>query len=598
MKHKESFDGSAHTPSFDRGSEAHSDEESAYRVKRQYSVRSLYGPMDGEEIRLHRSKTRSTILDSLLRRVSQQQNRCSVSLERAIDVEDPHHEDQGEDLVSIDPELVTWDGPDDPENPRNWKNSERVLQTFIVTVYTFISPVSSSMLSPAMDDIAKLLDITNAAVKSLCVSIMVLAWAVGPLVISPISESDGIGRLPVLNLSIWIVAVFNLACGFAKTPLQFCIFRFLGGLGGCTPLNVGAGTLADLWNDEERLYALAAYSMGPTFGPVVAPVIGSFIVTGLDWHWCFYILAIFNFVVAFLGLIFFKETYAPALLKQKAIRMRKASNNPYLHTLFEIADGDTTWERLATGIKRPISLLFLHPIVFGLSSFMAFTYGFMYLMIVTFPTVFQGTYGFSTNISGLMYLVFGAGYLLGIFIWAFVIKKGYSILQKRNNGVGKPEYRLPALCFSGIGVPIGLVWYGWSAEKKLCWIMPGIGLAIFSFSLIAIFLTIQSYLIEMNNTFAASSMAASAFFRSLFGFAFPLFATAMYNKLGYGWGNTLCAFIGLGLGIPFPVFCLMKGEKLRLWANRRFERKQLLKEQQKLERLRKKNEKEMSQKEA
>ena len=122
--------------------------------------------------------------------------------------------------------------------------------------------------------------------------------------------------------------------------------------------------------------------------------------------------------------------------------------------------------------------------------------------------------------------------------------------------------------------------------------MPCIGLAIFSFSLVAVFQTIQNYLIDMNNRFAASSVAAAAVFRSFFGFAFPLFATPMYDKLNYGWGNTMCAFIALALGLPFPVFCLMYGERLRNWANRRFDEKQAKRDQRNLERLREQNEKE------
>lgn len=570
-----------------------------------YSVREIYGDMSNNDIELRRTATRTTILDSLLQKVAkltEYHQRLDDDEEAGSDSETNLYEtvpdtsvptkDFGGEYASIDPELVTWDGPDDPENPRNWTKRERVFQTTVVSLYTLISPMSLSMLSPAMSDISESLGITNQVILSLCVSIMVLAWAIGPLIIAPISESDRVGRRPVLNLLIWIVAVFNLVCGFAKTPAQLCVFRFLGGLGGCAPLNVGAGTLADLWNDNERQFAMAAYSMGPTLGPILAPIIASFIVTGLNWHWCFYVLAIFNFVVAVFGVIFFKETYPPRLLKLKADRLRRETGNEHLHTIYEIADGETKMGKVWVTMGRPISLLVGHPMVFGLGSFMAFTYGFMYLFIVTFPSVFKGTYGFSTNIAGLMYIPFGLGFIIGTLFWSILIEHEYKRRTKKNGGVAKPEYRLPCLCFSGIGIPIGLVWYGWSAQEKLPWIMPCLGLAIFSFSLVAVFQTIQNYLIDMNNRFAASSVAAAAVFRSFFGFSFPLFAPAMYDKLNYGWGNTMCAFIGLALGLPFPVFCLIYGERLRMWANRRFDQKQAIRDQRNLERLKKQNEKE------
>ncbi|WPK27422.1 hypothetical protein PUMCH_004809 [Australozyma saopauloensis] len=562
-----------------------------------FSVKEIYGDLDDRSIALRRSATRNTILDSLLSRVVQSISRKDE--EKAVEDIDLYAKmpdtsvptkDYGTEYSGIDPELVAWDGVDDPANPRNWTFREKLFQTAIVSVYSLLSPMLSSILSPAMTEISESLHIEKDVIRALCVSIMVLAWAIGPLIIAPISESDSVGRKPVLNSSIWIVAIFNLGCGFVKTPAQLCILRFLCGLGGCAPLNVGAGTLADIWSDEQRQYAMAAYSLGPTLGPVLAPVIGSFIATGLGWRWCFFILAIFNFVVAVFGTIFFKETYSPRLLKVKANKLRAETGNPHLHTIYEIADGESFTSRLITTVLRPISLLVGHPMVFGLGSFMAFTYGFMYLLIVTFPAVYRGSYHFSVNISGLMYVPLGIGFFLGTVFFLLAIEHTYQKLTAKNGGVSKPEFRLPWLVCSGIGIPIGLIWYGWSAQKQLHWIMPCIGLCIFGFALVAVFQTIQNYLIDMNNRFAASSVAAAAVFRSLFGFSFPLFANAMYAKLNYGWGNTMCAFIALALGIPFPVFCLIYGERLRLWANARFEKKQALKDEKSLAKLKEKNE--------
>lgn len=66
----------------------------------------------------------------------------------------------------------------------------------------------------------------------------------------------------------------------------------------------------------------------------------------------------------------------------------------------------------------------------------------------------------------------------------------------------------------------------------------------------------------------------------------------MYEKLNYGWGNTMCAFIAFALGIPFPIFCLIYGERLRDWANRRLDKKQAARDARNLKRLQQQNEKE------
>lgn len=606
-----------------------------------YSVKDIYGTLTDNEVRLRRNSTRNTILDRLSSRVQNEENYATYEKKYRDeeDKEDKEEEeedsdesqgldspkvdvvvpipvgdslsrmqskmseieqipdttvptiDHGREFASIDPELVTWDGPDDPEFPRNWSTLDKSFQTGIVAFYTLISPMTSSVLSPAVLDIAESLGMEDKPfLKSFSVSVMILAWAIGPLIIAPISESENIGRRPVLNLSIWINCFFLIGCGFARTPAQLCVCRFLGGLGGCAPLNVGAGTLADLFDNDKRLVAMAFYSICPTLGPVISPVISSFIVANISWRWVFWVLAIFNAAVAVFGAIFFRETYSPKLLYNKCKRLKKETGNPHLHTIYQIADGETKWGKLYITISRPLKLLLTHPMVLGLGSFMAFTYGFMYLMLVTFPGVFEGKYGYSTEIAGLMYLPMGIGYVIGTVFFTWAINVIYHKLTERNGGVAKPEYRLPCLCFLGIGIPVGLIWYGWSAEKELMWLMPAIGTGIYAFLFIAVFQTIQNYLIDMNPRFAASSIAAAAVFRSLFGFGFPLFASSMYDKLGYGWGNTLCAFLGLALGIPFPVFCFYYGERLRNWANARMDREQAKRDIVNLRRLKKMNE--------
>jgi len=47
-----------------------------------------------------------------------------------------------------------------------------------------------------------------------------------------------------------------------------------------------------------------------------------------------------------------------------------------------------------------------------------------------------------------------------------------------------------------------------------------------------------------------TALAAVSFLRSLAGFGFPLFAPTMYNKLGYGKGDSILAAIAIVIGCP------------------------------------------------
>ena len=143
------------------------------------------------------------------------------------------------DLFTID--QVTWSSPDDPENPKNWSIRRKWAATFVVSAFTFISPVSSSMVAPALSIISSEFGITSDAVANITLSIFVCAYAVGPLFLGPLSEV--FGRVYVLQLSNLFFLAWNLACGFAQNTPEMIIFRFLAGIGGSAPLAIGGGVL-------------------------------------------------------------------------------------------------------------------------------------------------------------------------------------------------------------------------------------------------------------------------------------------------------------------------------------------------------------------
>lgn len=106
-------------------------------------------------------------------------------------------------------------------------------------------------------------------------SIFVLAYAIGPLFLGPLSEIYG--RVIVLQLSNLFFLAFNIGCGFAQTKDQLIAFRFLSGLGGSAPLALGGGVLSDCWRAEERGKSISIYSLAPLLGPAVGPIAGGFI---------------------------------------------------------------------------------------------------------------------------------------------------------------------------------------------------------------------------------------------------------------------------------------------------------------------------------
>ncbi|KAJ4983434.1 major facilitator superfamily transporter [Stagonosporopsis vannaccii] len=486
--------------------------------------------------------------------------RGGIPYEHDVEAAKPELEKKKSNRSIKDPNLVTWDSPDDPANPKNWSIKRKWAATLIVSCFTLVSPISSSMISPALASISDEFNITNEVEAQLTLSIFVLAYAIGPLFLGPLSEIYG--RVIVLQLSNLFYLAWNLGCGFAQNSGQLMAFRFLSGLGGSAPLAIGGGVLSDCFHAEQRGKAISIYSLAPLLGPAIGPIAGGFISQNTTWRWCFYATTIFTAIVQCFGFFLLQETYAPKLLAWKRDKLVRESGNQALHTEYDSPDR-TLATTLKIAMQRPFILLGTQPILQVLACYMAYLYGLMYLMLSTFPRLWTGTYHMSTGIASLNFISMGVGFFLGTQITAPLNDLLYRRLKKRNGGVGKPEFRVPIMVPASLLVPAGLFWYGWSAQAATHWILPNIGAALFCAGVIIGFQCIQTYLVDSYTRYAASAIAAATVLRSLAGFGFPLFAPAMYNALDYGWGNSLLAFVALGLGVPAPFMLWSYGERLR-----------------------------------
>jgi hypothetical protein len=287
---------------------------------------------------------------------------------------------------------------------------------------------------------------------------------------------------------------------------------------------------------------------------------GGFIAESIGVQHVFYVIIAISGVAAMIGIPLLRETYAPVI----RLRLNNMGLDPEKttagHPALQHKIGK--WAYLWLNLKRPVILLARSFILFILSLYMALMYGIYYLMFATFPDLFSEVYHFSIGIGGLTYIGIGVGFLTATLFGARVSDKIYLYLAARNGGKGKPEMRIPALIFGSFFVPVGLFWYGWSAQAKVHFMMPIIGTAIFGFGLMTTFLPIQLYIVD-TFAYAASATAAASMFRSLLGFAFPLFGEQMFAALGYGGGNSLLAGLAIVIGIPFPVWIYFAGERIR-----------------------------------
>lgn len=263
-------------------------------------------------------------------------------------------------------------------------------------------------------------------------------------------------------------------------------------------------------------------------------------------------------------LLFFTmpETSSANILYRRTRRLRKLTGNDKLICEPElIGETMTRGEIVKMVLIRPFTLSFLEPICFALNMYLALIYGLLYIWFESFPIVFIEIYGFSLGTQGLAFL----GILIGVFvalppfIWYF---HRYTEPKFDENGELQPEWRLPPAFVGAFAIPVCLFWFGFSARESVHWIVPIIGTAWFSVGAFLLFNAVLNYLGDAYPDYAASVLAGNDLFRSSFGAGFPLFATAMYNKLGVDWASALLGFLSIAF-IPIPFLLFKYGPMLR-----------------------------------
>ncbi|SPQ19366.1 bd4982de-6014-488b-be5c-e37ab0f8e955 [Thermothielavioides terrestris] len=415
------------------------------------------------------------------------------------------------------------------------------------------------MLAPAVQLVMQDFKTESTSFATFSVSIFVLGFACGPLLLAPLSELYG--RAIVYNITNVLFLAFTVLCAVSRNPPMLLLSRFLSGFAGVATITIGSGTIADLMPREKRGKAVSVWSVGTILGPMVGPIIGGYVAEVAGWRWMFWAISIVIGVVTVFAFFVLRETYPAVLLARKAARLRRETGDHRYRS--KLASDVSSAELFRRSIVRPTKMLICCPLVTIMCSYVAVLYGILYLLFATYSFVFKEVYGFSTFAAGLVFITGGVGTLLGLLYTGRFSDRSL----KKQAAAGKqvtPEHRLPLIITlpGALAFPLGLFIYGWSVEVRAHWIVPQLGTAVTGFGSILVFIGIQTYLIDAFEEYAASVIGANAVLRGTAGALIPLCGLNLYNVLGWGWGNSLLAFIALAFA-PVPWVFGVYGARIR-----------------------------------
>ncbi|PRP85221.1 hypothetical protein PROFUN_06991 [Planoprotostelium fungivorum] len=483
--------------------------------------------------------------------------------------EDRDQEKEKEEMPEDYPFLVTWDDENDPQNPLNWSTGKKVFVTFGICLITVAIYIGSAIYSQGIENVTVDLGV-NQTDAVLGLSLFVLGYGLGPMIWAPMSEIPAIGRMPVYIFTLIAFVAIQVPTALIQSLGGLLALRFAAGFIGSPSLATGGASLNDIYTPKKRAYSLGVWGAAAACGPVMGPVVGGFAAEANGWRWTIYELLWLSGGALIFLLFCMPETNSMTILTRKARRIRKLTGDDRWKSAGDIeTEKMTPVQIVQMTLVFPFVLTFTEPIVFFLNLYTALVYGLLYIWFESFPIVFIGIYGFTLGLEGVAFLGILVGTVIGFISLAIYLRvhlepKFDSEAEEDGGEKGTilPEQRLPPAFVASICFPLCLFLFGWLSRESIIWVVPLLCTLLFGIGIYLFFMAVLNYLPDAYPTKAASVLAGNDFFRSSFGGAFPLFASAMYNNLGVGWASSTLGFISLAM-IPIPFVLYFYGDKIR-----------------------------------
>ncbi|PON21402.1 hypothetical protein TGAM01_v209703 [Trichoderma gamsii] len=446
--------------------------------------------------------------------------------------------------------VVSFEGPDDPLNPRNWSLTKRVFCTFNVGMIALVVGMAASIDSAVIARAAKDFGVSQVA-EALATGLFLVGFGFGALVAGPMSET--VGRNPVYFGSLAIYMLFLMGAGLSKSLGAQVVCRFFAGFFGESPLSTVGGSISDMWDPLNRLIAFPIFATAGLMGPITGPIIGGWISQSSDvsWRWVEWVSIIASGALLVSLLLFQPETYEPILLQWKASHLRRLTGDKRYVSAGEIQHLSFS-ARMLTAVKRPFIMTVQEPTIMLWTGYLTVVYLMLFGFLDGYTFVFQQTYNLSDGITGLLFLGIGIGLILAALIltpllyrWA---KKEITKLQTEKldgNARIPPEFFLWYALIGAPAIPISFFWMGWTAYPHVSIWSPIVASVFFGFGILSVFVSTYMYLIDMYEVYAASALTMITLVRYAASGGMIEISIPMYKNLGIHWALTMLGLISL-----------------------------------------------------
>lgn len=474
-------------------------------------------------------------------------------------------------------------------NPKTWPDFRKSYIILLSCLATFVTTYAAGSYTAGQSYYISKWNLSEMAATAGGLTAFVLPFAIGPMVLSSLSELTG--RRPLFLITGFIYVLSQLGSGLTDSFSGMIVSRALAGASSSVFSTVVAGVISDMYANPNTPMAILTGTQ--LSGAGTGPMLSGIIVEYLDWRWIFHLQAITCGLVIIAMFFFFRETRGVVLLSRKANLLNKWQEEAERQLsdgsdTSSLSPGDTNvpehfpnyrvrWKVRAdeerasaaiimkTSLLRPIRLLVMERVVFWFSLWMSFAGSILYLCFEAVPLLFVQAYGFTPQAIGLCFSPVPIASIIGTFVAIWnerLVSQSSTRFSRFLPQRDQPEARLVLSCGQSLFLPIGLIWLGTTATPTIHWIVPVLSVGSITLGIFSVYLAVYNYLAETYHFYASSALAGPSFCRNLCAAFMPLAVEPMFVSLGPTGVGCLLGGIGLILS-AVPWVLVLWGPRIR-----------------------------------
>lgn len=259
-----------------------------------------------------------------------------------------------------------------------------MLNRLTLTALVAFSAVSTDLYLPGIPLLVAEFGATTAE-GQLTLGIFMVSLAVGQLLYGPLS--DHFGRKPVMYAGLVLYIISSLACALAASMQQLLWARFCQGFAAASGPVLARAIVNDSYASREGAKVMALLAASMAVIPMVAPILGSWLLYWFDWRALFYLLMLFGLLVLS-GALSLGET-------NRSIKTGRLS---------------------FTGVGRQLARSLKHPAFMGYVLVGGAQFGAMFAWISAASFVVIEQFSWEPEHFGYTFAVVVAGYISGAFL--------------------------------------------------------------------------------------------------------------------------------------------------------------------------------------